>query len=710
MSGTDPFVQRETKEAHTIQSMEISRPGGDMVAEHMKHFFALNSITSWGLVERFLVAKVAQPSPSIFLEFLVHMDIRTLTAMAATCKLYYARVQELIHGSFSQQFASWDLSSDSARFLLDQTETLLSGFAANQLIFPSRQFSPEPVQFFDFYIPVVALRAIMRYYGGHTIHTGLSLFNHKYIPLKKVDHIAMTHGCPLSTRMFETKLKVKAEFSAGDFAYDWVVAYLEKHRVWNESRSFKVVARNPALRPYPSSNLGKVDGHPDPVRTSYRSKSFFIPMEELLDVNCYGAGIGISWMNLCPQREISALLPRSTGNRNRWVFHKSMPTRHQSGNQSGALLTAHFPQADLAHDWMLEYLVRTSINTSATFLMIPRRSSNALTGIMDLNVTTKQSDLGWGTGPRDFVRYMPVPDSLQRFLFTSPRTGSTWLQQEASNRSRSDTDLFDGPQIETSRDSAGLSFGSILNFLLRPQSWPNKRKILATPPFPYTLHPSSSFSACRSLGPVAVPSSDSCHRQTETAFLQSRGSIGSDRLRKAEIFGTGNVESDCSPYRQRMHVIFMAVRSPDGHVEYDIKETILADAKDFLASEKRYNINMAGIPHRCEPLYSISKKWCTRLENWVLRETQWSFHSCCILLIEDIECAFPSRDDMDDDDEEPQKDQHGNSMKHHTPPNVILPKSAVTLSGLLNVLDSVSSEEGRLTFATVGHIYPLTIM
>jgi hypothetical protein len=28
-------------------------------------------------------------------------------------------------------------------------------------------------------------------------------------------------------------------------------------------------------------------------------------------------------------------------------------------------------------------------------------------------------------------------------------------------------------------------------------------------------------------------------------------------------------------------------------------------------------------------------------------------------------------------------------------------KSAVTLSGLLNVLDSVSSEEGRLTFATV---------
>jgi hypothetical protein len=27
-------------------------------------------------------------------------------------------------------------------------------------------------------------------------------------------------------------------------------------------------------------------------------------------------------------------------------------------SKSGALLTAHFEQSDLAHDWMLEYLVR----------------------------------------------------------------------------------------------------------------------------------------------------------------------------------------------------------------------------------------------------------------------------------------------------------------------------------------------------------------
>ncbi|KAJ7277145.1 hypothetical protein C8J57DRAFT_183097, partial [Mycena rebaudengoi] len=58
---------------------------------------------------------------------------------------------------------------------------------------------------------------------------------------------------------------VKAEFTMGDFAYDWVVAYLENHRVWNESRSFKVVARNPMSRPFQNSTLGKNDGHPHPI-------------------------------------------------------------------------------------------------------------------------------------------------------------------------------------------------------------------------------------------------------------------------------------------------------------------------------------------------------------------------------------------------------------------------------------------------------------
>lgn len=48
---------------------------------------------------------------------------------------------------------------------------------------------------------------------------------------------------------------------------------------------------------------------------------------------------------------------------------------------------------------------------------------------MEFNISTRQSDLGWGTGPKDTVRYMPAHETRQQFLFASPNTGrSTWLQ------------------------------------------------------------------------------------------------------------------------------------------------------------------------------------------------------------------------------------------------------------------------------------------
>ena len=68
--------------------------------------------------------------------------------------------------------------------------------------------------------------------------------------------------------------------------------------------------------------------------------------------------------------------------------------------------------------------------------------------------------------------------------------------------------------------------------------------------------------------------------------------------------------------------------------------------------------------------------------------------SRCILLLEDIDCAFPSR--RDDDGDGPQLDELGQPIFHYSNYS-----TTVTLSGLLNVLDSVTSEEGRITFATV---------
>lgn len=76
-----------------------------------------------------------------------------------------------------------------------------------------------------------------------------------------------------------------------------------------------------------------------------------------------------------------------------------------------------------------------------------------------------------------------------------------------------------------------------------------------------------------------------------------------------------------------------------------------------------------------------------------------------IFLIEDIDCAFPSREDQEDSD----------SLPMMTPgpyhPQMMMATqmggrktSPITLSGLLNVLDGVGSEEGKIFFATVSEL------
>jgi chaperone BCS1 len=65
----------------------------------------------------------------------------------------------------------------------------------------------------------------------------------------------------------------------------------------------------------------------------------------------------------------------------------------------------------------------------------------------------------------------------------------------------------------------------------------------------------------------------------------------------------------------------------------------------------------------------------------------------CILLLEDLDCAFPHSREDDPDDEAERDPYTGQIMSRHVPA-----ESKVTLSGLLKVF---SSEEGRVTFATV---------
>ena len=67
---------------------------------------------------------------------------------------------------------------------------------------------------------------------------------------------------------------MKASFTRGDFAFDWVKRYLEDHHIWDHSRVYQVSACNPVHRGLVSStgssgiNLEEhtdADGHPQPV-------------------------------------------------------------------------------------------------------------------------------------------------------------------------------------------------------------------------------------------------------------------------------------------------------------------------------------------------------------------------------------------------------------------------------------------------------------
>ncbi|KAJ7888287.1 mitochondrial chaperone BCS1 [Mycena leptocephala] len=79
-----------------------------------------------------------------------------------------------------------------------------------------------------------------------------------------------------------------------------------------------------------------------------------------------------------------------------------------------------------------------------------------------------------------------------------------------------------------------------------------------------------------------------------------------------------------------------------------------------------------------------------------------SIPSHAIFLIEDIDCAFENRDNEDEED------GSGDSITMSRPGSIRGSpegerRSSITLSGLLNVIDGVGSEERRLLFATTNH-------
>jgi chaperone BCS1 len=142
-------------------------------------------------------------------------------------------------------------------------------------------------------------------------------------------------------------------------------------------------------------------------------------------------------------------------------------------------------------------------------------------------------------------------------------------------------------------------------------------------------------------------------------------------------------------------------------MDEQVKDDILRDVAEFLDQDMQEWYAERGIPYKRGYLlfgppgtgkssFSLSLAGKHRLDIYTLQLSNISDSTLmrlfaelpphCIVLLEDVDTAGVGRRDSVDADQENES------------------KSAVTLSGLLNVLDGVSSQEGRILIMTTNHI------
>lgn len=158
-------------------------------------------------------------------------------------------------------------------------------------------------------------------------------------------------------------------------------------------------------------------------------------------------------------------------------------------------------------------------------------------------------------------------------------------------------------------------------------------------------------------------------------------------------------------------------------LEPGVKDLLLEDARDFLDSKNWYAER--GIPfRRGYLLYGVPGSGKTSLIHSIAGELGLDIYIIslsrvglddssldalinelperCVALMEDIDAAFTRTLNRDDDDTSDSRSS-GSSDTDKTPKNggpPPPPSSRVSLSGLLNALDGIGAQEGRILFAT----------
>ncbi|KIO28444.1 hypothetical protein M407DRAFT_22340 [Tulasnella calospora MUT 4182] len=481
--------------------------------------------------------------------------------------------------------------------------------------------------------------------------------------------------CRWALDRFTSGFFVTAHFQQGDWAFDWLSEFLAAQEIWTNSREYRVTVSNDqkALAPGGSPSTTKVptekgdgaeddsddDGYPQPLyfpasdnTQVIRWRGRWIQVTRKAGHISYNTQTeeGSSLAITIYTRKKQVLDDLVAEARQHYISTRKPPLAAQTGKKSNLTIKATFEQSDYTYSWILEFL----------------NTHNAWQNTNELIVTAKSDEQKWGMalGGNDRAGDEEGKDEKLRVYYQPCKQNvnlwnwkGTWIQLQRNG----------GAMDYRSMKESGGSISLIL-FTGRKE----------------TLDELISAAAEQYW-------SKSSRRVTVHMY---------------------------ESYRDWSTTITKQIRPMDSLIlPHGMTDLMIGDLRDFMDNKDWYAA--AGIPWRrgvllwgppgtgkSTTVHAIAGElqleiYCVPLssgdiDDGSLQRLVAATPPSCILLLEDIDCGFRSRDNEGDDDDD-DADKPFNPYRIDT-------KKRVTLSGLLNVLDSVSSEEGRIVIATTNHI------
>ncbi|KAG8880586.1 hypothetical protein FRB97_000681 [Tulasnella sp. 331] len=463
---------------------------------------------------------------------------------------------------------------------------------------------------------------------------------------------------------FTSGFFVTAHFNQGDWAYDWLNEFLAAQEIWTNSREYRVTASNLerewnnmpgafsntyASRSEKTTEIDR-DGNPRPLyfpasdmpQVIWWHRHWVQVTRRVGEVSLNGESNGSLSITIYTRKK--KVLDDLVEEARLYYIKTEKPPLAAQSKKNNLTIRAVFEQADYTYSWLLEFLNKNGAWKNANEVIVTAKSSQQKWGM----------DLG-GQDRDEKLRAYYQPCSSAPHLWN---WGGTWIQVLRTPGSRDyRTGKEEGASLTLTLFTGRKETLDELVAAAAARYWETSSRLV-------TVH------MCESYG--------------------DWGSIITKQIRPMD-----------------------SVILPQG-----MTDLMLDDLREFMSNKEWYAA--AGIPWRrgvllwgppgtgkSTTVHAVAGElqleiYCVPISNSSLDDSSLqrlvsNTPPNCILLLEDIDCAFASREDEEDEED-------ALNGKPFDPYRLGQAKSSVTLSGLLNLLDSVSSEEGRIVFATTNHV------